>query len=98
MAKQSNIFLIGWPGFLVGMIICFCQLMIISSCAADVILQEGETKCFSPRPEVCTRQYEPVCGYLEGGKWQTFANACEACANKMVIKYHGGSCEKQHDY
>jgi len=49
------------------------------------------------RPEVCTLEYAPVCGYIhecEGGSCtSTFGNDCTACANSNVDGYVNGACE-----
>jgi hypothetical protein len=48
--------------------------------------------CQSPRTQVCTREYAPVCGKLNNGELETFANACEACANEAVGGYYPSAC------
>jgi hypothetical protein len=63
-----------------------------------------EVECQDPRPEVCTFQYEPVCGLVDTGKrcvttpcpaseWQTFSNGCTACSNPDVMGYREGACD-----
>lgn len=53
-----------------------------------------DTACRKPRPEVCTFQYQPVCGLREGGQWQTFGNGCMACSEVTVIGHRDGACEE----
>ncbi len=54
---------------------------------------EVETRCQSPRPEVCTQQYDPVCGLrASAGDWQTYSNGCVACTDTDVIGYRDGAC------
>ncbi len=55
--------------------------------------QKDLTLCPDTRPEVCTRQYDPVCGKTMAGEWRTYSNACEACADNDVLGYRFGVCE-----
>lgn len=50
-------------------------------------------KCARPRPEVCTKEYRPVCGFEPDGNHKTFSNACSACASTDIISYCGGNCK-----
>jgi len=62
------------------------------------------TQCKEPRPEICTREYKPVCATKNTGVQcvtspcpptdeATYASGCTACADPNVIKYKQGSCE-----
>jgi len=59
----------------------------------------GEVYCSSPRPEVCTEEYMPVCGWF-GPDVQcirypcasTFGNGCLACSDINVAYYTPGEC------
>ena len=62
-------------------------------------------KCKTPRPELCTHQYQPVCANKDTGircfkapcpavKKVTYGNACSACADKKVYGYTTGACKK----
>ncbi len=42
------------------------------------------------RPQMCTKQYDPVCA-VRGGDRRTFGNACMARAEDFRI-VHGGEC------
>ena len=45
------------------------------------------------RPEACTMQYDPVCGYDAAGRQlQTYGNACSACVNTEVHRFTPGEC------
>lgn len=62
-------------------------------------LREAEniTACPEVRPEMCTQQYDPVCGYFsKKGETEptekTFGNGCTACADANVEGYMGGEC------
>lgn len=49
--------------------------------------------CEEPRPEACTREYMPVCGFKSNGDFFTAGNKCEACANSAVDYYVPGACD-----
>ena len=49
--------------------------------------------CEEPRPEICTREYVPVCGKLIDGNLKTYGNRCEACADKNVVGYKPEPCQ-----
>ena len=59
--------------------------------------------CGSPRPEICTREYRPVCAERDTGvrcvttpcpssEWITIGNACSACSEPKVMGYRPGPC------
>lgn len=56
------------------------------------------TACPDPRPEMCTQQYAPACGYFyadeeeDGKDFRTFGNHCTACQNEAVEGYVQGEC------
>ena len=50
-------------------------------------------KCRDPRPEMCTNEYDPVCGRLADGAFKTYGNACTACSYTGVVEYRPGSCD-----
>lgn len=74
-------------GVLFGLLLAGCQ-----SVKPDN--DQLEARCQSPRPEICTFEYRPVCGLLQSGKWQTQGNACSACGNPEVVGYTAGACER----
>jgi hypothetical protein len=62
--------------------------------------------CNDPRPEVCTRDYRPVCAQRDAGvrcvttpcdstEWITLSNACTACSDPTVLGYRAGPCRKE---
>jgi hypothetical protein len=66
-------------------------------------MQPGFTQCQSPRSQMCTREYRPVCGHVDTGircvtapcpseKHKTYSNGCEACADEKVIGFELGDC------
>ena len=61
-------------------------------------------KCKDPRPQICTREYKPVCAIKNTAvvcitapcpttEEKTYATGCTACADPNVIKYKHGKCE-----
>jgi len=51
------------------------------------------TPCTEPRPEVCTREYRPVCAWNADGSRTTQPNACVACPHADVEGHVPGACE-----
>jgi len=51
-----------------------------------------ERLCTDPRPEICTREYLPVCARLEDGRQKTYSNGCTACSDPAVTGYQPGEC------
>ncbi len=60
--------------------------------------------CQNPRPEICTFEYNPVCGQGDTGircittpcpssEWRTYSNTCSACSDSSVAGYVPGACE-----
>jgi hypothetical protein len=52
------------------------------------------TACRAPRPEICTREYRPVCARLAGEpeRWVTRSNGCVACSDPAVEGHRPGAC------
>ena len=51
-----------------------------------------ETLCPETRPQICTREYMPVCGRLADGGRKTYSNGCEACADGEVVAFSADAC------
>lgn len=79
------------------------------ACQADLKVKQPFTntlvQCKSPRPEICTEQYLPVCASKDTGircvttpcpseENVTYGNACSACSDPKVHGYiPGGECK-----
>ena len=68
------------------------------SCSSGQYCDFGLGKCqmsktqgtCRPRPEMCTREYKPVCGCND----TTYSNACTAASAGISVK-HLGRCEQE---
>ncbi len=49
--------------------------------------------CEEPRPQLCTMQYDPVCGLTANNQYKTYSNACSACSDASVSGHSPGACE-----
>lgn len=54
--------------------------------ALDLIL------CEEPRPQICTREYDPVCATLKDGGTITGSTGCTSCSDPEVVGYKKGAC------
>jgi Kazal-type serine protease inhibitor domain len=59
-----------------------------SSAAHIMTAQLEQTDLRKPRPTVCTEQYEPVCGRINGVR-KTYSNRCYARADGASIVAQG---------
>lgn len=48
--------------------------------------------CEEPRPEMCTRQYDPVCAKHADNHHSTKSNTCSACSDASVVGVSVGEC------
>ncbi len=58
-----------------------------------VSLAPALTTCEDPRPQVCTLQFQPVCGFSSADEFKTYSNACSACSDEIVTGHRPGACE-----
>lgn len=65
-------------------------LLLLGACAGRDTVPLVE--CTSPRPQVCTMEYAPVCAQLAGAQQQEYSSACNACADDAVSGYVSGVC------
>jgi alkaline phosphatase D len=59
----------------------------------NVVDEQEMVSCPEPRPQVCTREYRPVCAKLQDGGFITYANGCSACTDLSVTGYREEACE-----
>ena len=52
----------------------------------------GLTTCTEPRPEICTKEFMPVCGVRRDGTRMVNSNGCMACMDANVVGYLPGPC------
>jgi len=84
------------------------MLAFLSACThMDPVIQDPNyVECTEPRPQVCTREYRPVCARRDTGvrcfttpcpatELKTYGNACSACGDPKVYGYVPGACEKE---
>jgi hypothetical protein len=86
-------------------------LLLLGGCAPKVEpAAPGEDSAFTPcpaeRPQMCTREYLPVCASRDTGircvttpcpsvEWKTYGNACDACSDPKVTGHRPGACETE---
>jgi hypothetical protein len=69
--------------------------LLLAGCAGPGLVDgEQVTVCKDPRPEICTLDYNPVCGLLDSGQRREFSNGCSACADPAVTGYVPGPCQQ----
>jgi cytochrome c5 len=71
------------------------MMVVVSACAELTADNSGSLSCSEPRPQMCTREYNPVCGATEQGE-KTYGNACSACADSNVKNYQLGACTNEN--
>jgi len=83
------------------------MLSILSACTTVKSVREETNyiECTDPRPQICTREYRPVCARVDtrvrcvttpcpSTRLKTYGNACSACGDKKVYGYIPGECQK----
>jgi len=65
---------------------------LVTGCQANPTKVTKQISCSDPRPEICTREYKPVCGLYSDNLSKTYSNACTACSDKKVVKYTKAKC------
>lgn len=79
-------------------LILLSTTLFMTACASGPQKKAGDeihkfTKCENPRPEMCTMDYNPVCGQLKNGRAKTYSNGCSACSDQNVVEHKAGECK-----
>ena len=86
-------------------------VLVITSCVSKpqkATAKPEATQCPEQRPQMCTREYLPVCATRDTGircitapcpsaEEKTYGNACSACADVKVIEFRTGACAQDVD-
>lgn len=94
-------------------IITALSITLLAACASQTPeptkpakpVESASISCGDERPQMCTREYHPVCGKRDNGvrcvttpcpsvEYKTYATACTACADENVISHVEGPCEE----
>ena len=65
---------------------------LLCSCDTEISNKDVDNNSMDPKPEVCTKEFVPVCGVISDNLLKSYPNKCTACADKMVIGYKKGEC------
>ena len=82
-------------------VMLICSSLISTACTSNSEIQKVEasdlkitkTICSEPRPQICTKEYNPVCATIKDASKKTYATGCTACSDKLVVYYSEGACE-----
>ncbi len=74
--------------------------LLLASCAHHQSQQDPSSPlsgkiCTDPRPEICTMDYNPVCGLDINQEKSDFPNACSACSNAGIVSWVKGPCRAE---
>ncbi|WP_411992738.1 hypothetical protein [Agarivorans sp. DSG3-1] len=72
-------------------VIAFFTLLLMACSQASEPQLKADGVCEEPRPEICTMQYDPVCGEVNG-ELKEYGNACSACGDPELMSYQEGTC------
>ncbi len=73
--------------------IFFLGMAMLAGCSsASRPVPDSAGLCEEPRPQMCTREYLPVCGVQDNSLAKTYGNACTACAEQQVVYFIKGGC------
>ncbi|MCL6418117.1 Kazal-type serine protease inhibitor family protein [Aestuariirhabdus haliotis] len=69
--------------------------LLLSGCMSQGGEQEDALACPEDRSvfQMCTMDYNPVCGVRKDGSTKTYSNPCGACGDVEVQTYQMGECQ-----
>ena len=76
----------------------FCLItfvLLVSGCQTTPTNAENQIACTESRPQICTRDYRPVCGIYYNQETKTYPNACNACSDHKVVAYTKKECSTE---
>jgi hypothetical protein len=79
-----------------GICVLLAATIFVSACVSSKFQPSEDvhsTKCPELRPEMCTMDYNPVCGRFSGGSFKSFSNGCNACSDPKIVSYIPGECK-----
>ena len=77
---------------LMSCILVLFAALFLNGCDTSSDNEILDTMCSDPRPEVCTMEYDPVCGYKSDKTSKAYSSGCSACTEKEIIGYKNGEC------
>ncbi|MFW6283060.1 MAG: hypothetical protein ACOC1P_03340 [Minisyncoccales bacterium] len=80
-------------------VIAFILLAIASAIIFNFPEKDSERVYCQPEDregDVCTQQYDPVCGFNSQGENETYSNSCHACLDSDVEYYVPGECKNEN--
>lgn len=97
--------------FFAALLLCACSQAPVASGPAPAPAADPPARtepaspvvCTAPRPQACTRQYDPVCATRDTGircvttpcpstEQKTMGNACSACSDPKTYSWVKGEC------
>lgn len=78
---------------LVALTACASEPQVVAEAKQMPAREQSGEICPTPRPEICTMEYNPVCGVLGNGERKQYSNGCSACGDEAVSGYTAGPCE-----
>ncbi|RRJ82671.1 hypothetical protein D0544_12485 [Aestuariirhabdus litorea] len=67
---------------------------VLAGCMGPTVTEDMLT-CPEDRSvfQICTMDYNPVCGLRKDGTEKSYSNSCGACSDTQVLAYQLGECQ-----